>query len=100
MRALFYAISQAYKMEIVSTMREIRSLNPMFKEQLELFLQTADLNNPDKSGMLADIAAQLTSADGQELQDVINAFSPLALTSTQFSFYFIRFWKLLTLVNA
>ena len=56
-------------MEIVATMREIRTLNPMFKEQLELFLQTVEFNDPDKSGMLADIAAQLTSADGNELQE-------------------------------
>lgn len=67
---------KAYKLEIIATMKEIRSINPMFKEQLELFIHSTDINNPDKSGQLADIAAELTTASGDDLQGVLEAFDP------------------------
>jgi len=57
--------------EILSTMREILNFNPLFKEQLHAFLGSADLVDP---GRLADVAAGLTNADSEELQEILSIF--------------------------
>jgi len=62
---------RAYTNEIMLTMKEILRYNPVFKEQLQLFLSTVDLAHP---GRLADVSASLTSAAAPELQKVIEAF--------------------------
>mmetsp|Transcript_12640 Transcript_12640/g.18127 ORF Transcript_12640/g.18127 Transcript_12640/m.18127 type:complete len:691 (+) Transcript_12640:40-2112(+) len=59
---------KAYTMEIMTTIREILSRNSVFKEQLQYFLQNADLSNPS---LLADYAAGLTNAAGKDLQRVL-----------------------------
>jgi ATP-dependent Lon protease len=62
---------QAYSMAIISTIKELIQLNPLFSEETKLYLSRSSMDDP---GRLADFAANLTSADGQELQHVLETF--------------------------
>jgi len=59
---------KAYSMAIVSSIKELLKLNPLFKEELKIFLTRSTLEEP---GKLADFAASLTTADREELQEVL-----------------------------
>jgi len=63
---------RAYSVAMVTTIRELLKHNPLYAEELKLFLNRY---NADKPGSLADFAANLTSADGDELQDVLDTWS-------------------------
>jgi ATP-dependent Lon protease len=63
---------KAYSQSILSSLKELLNLNPLFKEELRLFLSHSSLNDP---GRLADFAAALTTADGKELQQILETFS-------------------------
>ncbi|KAJ1952250.1 ATP-dependent Lon protease pim1, partial [Linderina pennispora] len=59
--------------EIVSVLREITTMNPMFREQIHHFasaqVSKAVFENPSK---LADFAAALSSGSSSELQDILS----------------------------
>ena len=61
---------KAHTVEIVTTLREMLALNPMFKEQLQTLVDQVDIANPSE---LADFAAALTTSDAEELQEVLEA---------------------------
>ncbi len=63
---------KAYAQSILSSLKELLNLNPLFKEELRLFLSHSSLNDP---GRLADFAAALTTADGKELQQILETFN-------------------------
>ncbi|MFO7535985.1 MAG: endopeptidase La [Kiritimatiellia bacterium] len=63
---------KAYAQSILSSLKELLNLNPLFKEELRLFLSHSSLNDP---GRLADFAAALTTADGKELQHILETVS-------------------------
>uniref|UniRef100_M4B6H0 Lon protease homolog n=1 Tax=Hyaloperonospora arabidopsidis (strain Emoy2) TaxID=559515 RepID=M4B6H0_HYAAE len=63
---------RAYSNEIVATLREIVKMNPLFKDHMQYFSQRIDIHNPYK---LADFAASVTSADSDELQQVMDELS-------------------------
>lgn len=62
---------KAYAISIISTIKELLKLNPLFKEELQIFLGHSDFTDP---GRLADFAVALTTASRDELQDVLNTF--------------------------
>lgn len=62
---------KAYAISIISTIKELLTLNPLFKEELQLFLGHSDFTEP---GKLADFSAALTTASREEMQDVLEAF--------------------------
>jgi len=62
---------KAYSMAIISTLKELVQINPLYSEEIKLFLGRSSMDDP---GRLADFAANLTSADGQELQGILEAF--------------------------
>lgn len=62
---------KAYSMAVVGTLKELVQINPLYSEEIKLFLGRSSLDDP---GKLADFAANLTSADGQELQQVLESF--------------------------
>jgi ATP-dependent Lon protease len=62
---------KAYAISIISTIKELLKLNPLFKEELQIFLSHSDFTEP---GKLADFAVALTTATRQELQDVLETF--------------------------
>ena len=62
---------KAYAISIISTIKKLLKLNPLFKEELQLFLSHSDFTEP---GKLADFAVALTTASRDELQDVLETF--------------------------
>lgn len=62
---------KAYSISIISTIKELLKLNPLFKEELQIFLGHSDFTEP---GKLADFAVALTTATRAELQDVLETF--------------------------
>ena len=62
---------KAYSISIISTIKELLKLNPLFKEELQIFLGHSDFTEP---GKLADFAVALTTASREELQDVLETF--------------------------
>jgi ATP-dependent Lon protease len=63
---------KAYAISIISTIKELLKLNPLFKEELQIFLSHSDFTEP---GKLADFAVALTTANRQELQEVLETLS-------------------------
>ena len=64
-------VIKAYSISIISTIKELLKLNPLFKEELQVFLGHSDFTDP---GKLADFAVALTTASREELQEVLEAF--------------------------
>ena len=59
---------KAYSMAIVATLKELVKLNPLQSEAIRMFLSRSTLDDP---GRLADFSASLTTANGQELQRIL-----------------------------
>lgn len=59
---------KAYAISIISTIKDLLKLNPLFKEELQIFLGHSDFTEP---GKLADFACALTTASRQDLQEVL-----------------------------
>ena len=62
---------KAYSINIITTIKELLKLNPLFKEELQVILGHSDFTEPAK---LADFAVALTTASREELQDVLETF--------------------------
>ncbi len=62
---------KAYAISIISTIKDLLKLNPLFKEELQIFLSHSDFTEP---GKLADFAVALTTASREDLQDVLETF--------------------------
>lgn len=59
---------KAYSAAIVENIRELVKLNPLFKEGLSLIVEQININDP---GALSDFAASMTTASGEELQEIL-----------------------------
>jgi ATP-dependent Lon protease len=62
---------KAYSMAIIGTLKELVQINPLYSEEIKMFLGRSSMDDP---GRLSDFAANLTSADGQELQQILATF--------------------------
>lgn len=62
---------KAYSISIITTIKDLLKLNPLFKEELQIFLGHTDFTEP---GKLADFAVALTTASRDELQDVLETY--------------------------
>ena len=60
--------SKAYAVAIINTIKELIPLNPLYGEELKVFLARS---NPDRAALIADFAASLTSANKADLQEVL-----------------------------
>ena len=59
---------KAYSMAIISALKELVQINPLYSEEIKLFLNRSSMDDP---GRLSDFAATLTSAEGDELQQIL-----------------------------
>jgi ATP-dependent Lon protease len=59
---------KAYAVAVINTLKELLPLNPLYGEELKFFMQHFSPNEPSR---LADFAASLTTAQKDELQDVL-----------------------------
>ncbi len=62
---------KAYTISIITTIKDLIKLNPLFKEELQVFLGHSDFTEP---GRLADFSAALTTASRDELQELLDTF--------------------------
>lgn len=62
---------KAYSMAIITTLKELVKLNPLQSEAIKFFLSRSTFDDP---GRLADFAANLTTANGSELQEILETF--------------------------
>ena len=60
--------TKAYAVAIINTIKELIPLNPLYGEELKVFLARS---NPNQAAVLADFAASLTSASKADLQEVL-----------------------------
>lgn len=65
---------RAYAMSLINGIKELMSLNPLYNEELKEYLNHF---NPNEPSPLADFAAAITSAEPQELQDILETFDLL-----------------------
>ncbi len=61
---------KAYTTAIINVIKELLPLNPLYGEELKLFLNNFGTNDPSR---LADFGASLTTADAGELQEILDA---------------------------
>ncbi len=59
---------RAYTMAIIGTIKKLIPLNPLYNEELKLFMERFTPNQPS---FLTDFAANLTTAAAEELQEVL-----------------------------
>jgi ATP-dependent Lon protease len=59
---------KAYAVAVINTIKELVPLNPLYGEELKVFLGRS---NPNEPALLADFAASLTSANRDELQAIL-----------------------------
>jgi ATP-dependent Lon protease len=76
---------KAYAMAVINTIKELLPLNPLYVEELRMFL---DRFGPEDPSHLADFAASLTTSTKTQLQEVLEAVPLLP-----------RMEKVLTLLN-
>ena len=62
---------KAYSMAIITTLKDLVKLNPLQSEAIKMFLSRSTFDSPD---LLADFAANLTTASGAELQEILETF--------------------------
>jgi ATP-dependent Lon protease len=62
---------KAYSLAVISALRELMDYNPLQSEAIRMFLTRSSMDDP---GRLADFAASLTTAEGRELQEVLEQF--------------------------
>ena len=61
---------KAYSLAVINTIKELLPLNPLYGEELKIFL---DRMGPDDPSHLADFAASLTTASKDQLQEILGA---------------------------
>ncbi|MDD9305263.1 MAG: endopeptidase La [Desulfobacter sp.] len=66
---------KAYAISIISSIKQLLSLNPLYSEELKQYLGRF---SPDQPSPLTDFAAGITTAGGDELQDVLETESVIA----------------------
>jgi ATP-dependent Lon protease len=59
---------KAYSMAIITALKELVQINPLYSEEIKMFLNRQSMDDP---GRLSDFAANLTSSDGQILQEIL-----------------------------
>ena len=65
---------KAYITAIVNTIKELLPLNPMYGEELKMFLNYFGTGEPSR---LADFGASLTTADAKDLQEILETIELL-----------------------
>src|SRR6056297_105801 len=63
---------KAYTLSIVSSVKELLKLNPVFQEQIKMVLNQISIEKP---GMLIDLIASMMTADGEKLQDILDTYN-------------------------
>ncbi len=62
---------RAYSLSVIRSIKELIQLNPLYKEELSIFMQHSNVQDP---GRLCDFAAALTTAKPEQLQEILETF--------------------------
>jgi ATP-dependent Lon protease len=62
---------KAYSMAIISSVKDLLRLNPIFGEQLKMIITQISMEKP---GLVMDAVASLLSSDTEKLQEILEAF--------------------------
>ena len=62
---------RAYSMAVLTALKDLIKMNPLQSEAIKIFLGRSTFDDP---GRLADFAANLTTASGEELQGILETF--------------------------
>ena len=65
---------RAYAMALINEIKALLPLNPLYGEELKQYLSNFSPNQPS---LLADFSAALTTASGEELQDILDSLDLL-----------------------
>jgi len=60
---------KAYAMALIKEIKELLPLNPLYSEELKQYLANF---NPNQPSLLADFSAALTTASGEQLQEIMD----------------------------
>ncbi|MEZ5572194.1 MAG: endopeptidase La [Halioglobus sp.] len=60
---------KAYAMALIKEIKELLPLNPLYSEELKQYLANF---NPSQPSILADFSAALTTANGEQLQEILD----------------------------
>ena len=63
---------KAYAISLISSIKQLLSLNPLYSEELRQYL---NMFSPDQPSPLTDFAAGITTASGDELQEILETRS-------------------------
>ncbi len=66
---------KAYAIAIINAIKQLLSLNPLYSEELKQYL---GMFSPDQPSPLTDFAAGITTASGEDLQEVLELSSVIA----------------------
>lgn len=66
---------RAYATSLINGIKEMMSLNPLYSEELKQYLNNF---NPKDPSPLTDFTAAITSAEGRDLQDILETFPIMA----------------------
>ncbi|MEQ9463615.1 MAG: endopeptidase La [Haliea sp.] len=66
---------KAYSMALIKEIKELLPLNPLYSEELKQYLANF---NPNQPSLLADFSAALTTAKGDQLQEILDTLPLLA----------------------
>ncbi|MDO8860542.1 endopeptidase La [Haliea sp. E1-2-M8] len=66
---------KAYGMAVIKEIKELLPLNPLYSEELKQYLANF---NPNQPSLLADFSAALTTAKGDQLQEILDTLPLLA----------------------
>jgi ATP-dependent Lon protease len=62
---------KAYSLAVIAALKDLVQLNPLQSEAIKMFLSRSTFDDP---GRLADFAANMTTAEGAELQEILETF--------------------------
>ncbi len=65
---------KAYTLSIISSLKELLQLNPIFQEQLKMLMSQI---SQDKPGLLMDLVASIITAEPEKLQELLETFDLL-----------------------
>tara|TARA_Y100001937_G_scaffold122491_1_gene183591 strand:- start:326267 stop:328915 length:2649 start_codon:yes stop_codon:yes gene_type:complete len=63
---------KAYTLALITSVRDLLRLNPLFQEQLKMLLSSLSYDRP---GLIMDLISSMMTSDGDKLQDILETFS-------------------------
>lgn len=63
---------KAYTLALITSVRDLLRLNPLFQEQLKMLLSSLSYDRP---GLIMDLISSMMTSDGDKLQEILETFS-------------------------